>query len=249
MKPPLSSVEAERAEAAVLLVAPGAAGDLRHLGDGQAAVAAAVEFLEAGEGDMGDVHVEAHADGVGGDEIIDLAALEHRDLGIARGGRKRAHDHRRAALEAAQHLGERVDLLGGEGDDGRARRQARELDAAGIAQSREARAADDLGVGQQLADDRPQRVGAEDQRLLAAAGAEHPVGEDVAALRIDAELRLVDRGEGEVALEVPVVVAVAARHRHAFGGAQEIARLGGTIRSSPVSSATCFSPFIATTRS
>jgi hypothetical protein len=54
--------------------------------DGQAAVAAAVELGEAGEGDMGHVHVEAHADGVGGDEIIDLAALEHRDLGVAGGG-------------------------------------------------------------------------------------------------------------------------------------------------------------------
>ena len=78
--------EAERSEAAVLLVAAGAAGDLRHFGDRQPAVAAAVELLEAGEGDMGDVHVEAHADGVGGDEIIDLAALEHRDLGVAGGG-------------------------------------------------------------------------------------------------------------------------------------------------------------------
>ena len=71
-----------------------------------------------------------------------------------------------------------------------------------------------------------QRVRAEDQRLLAAAGAEHPVGEHVAALGIDAELGLVDRGEGEIALELAVVVAVAAGHRHAFGGAQEIARLG-----------------------
>ena len=191
-------------------MAPGAAGDLRHFGDGQPAVAAAVELLEAGEGDMGDVHVEAHADGVGGDEIIDLAALEHRDLGVARGGRERAHDHRGAALEAPQHLGERVDLLGGEGDDRGARRQARELDAAGVAQGREARTADDLGVGQKLADDRPQRVRAEDQRLLAAAGAEHAVGEDVAALGIDAELRLVDRGEGEVALHLAFVMAVAA---------------------------------------
>ena len=77
------AAKAERAEAAVALVAPGAAGDLRHFGDRQAAVAAAVEFLEAGEGDMGDVHVEAHADGVGGDQIIDLAALEHRHLGVA----------------------------------------------------------------------------------------------------------------------------------------------------------------------
>ena len=201
MKPPRLLGQAERSEGAVLLVAPGAARDLRHFGDRQAAVAAAVELLEAGEGDMGDVHVEAHADRVGGDEIIDLAALEHRDLGVAGGGRERAHDDGGAALEAAQHLGERVDLLGGEGDDRRARRQARELDAAGIAQRREARPADDLGVGQQLANDRPQRVGAEDQRLLAAAGAEHAVGEDVAALRIDAELRLVDRGEGEIALQ------------------------------------------------
>ena len=175
---------------------------------------------------MGDVHVEAHADGVGGDQIIDLAALEHGDLGVARRGRQRAHDDRGAALEAAQHLGQRVDLLGREGDDGRARRQARQLDAAGVAQGRKARTADDLGLGQELADDRLQRVGAEDQRLLAAARAEHAVGEDMAAFGIDAELRLVDRGEGEVAVHVAVVMTVAARDGHAFGGAQEIARLG-----------------------
>ena len=194
-------------------MAAGAARDLRHFGDRQAAVAAAVEFLQAGEGDVGDVHVEAHADGVGGDEIIDLAALEHRDLGVAGRGRKRAHDDRGAALEAAQHLGERVDLLGREGDDRAARRQARELDRAGIAQGREARAADDLGVGEQLADDRAERVGAKDERFLAAARAKHAVGEDVAALGVGAELRLVDRGEGELLVD-----------RHRFGGGQEIAR-------------------------
>src|SRR6185369_1411775 len=116
------------------------------------------------------------------------------------------------------------DLLGREGDDRRARRQARKLDAAGKAQGREARAADDLRLRKQFANDRLQRVGAQDQRLLAAPDSEHAVGEDVAALGIDAELRLVDRGEGEVALEVTVMVAVAARDRHAFGGAEEIAR-------------------------
>ena len=152
------AAEAQRAEAAVALVAPGAAGDLRHFGDRQAALAAAVELVQPGEGDMGDVHVEAHADGVGGDEIIDLAALEHRDLGVARGGLKRAHHHRRAALEAAQHLGQRVDLLARESDDRAARGQARQLGRAGVAQGRKARAADDLGLGQQLADQRAQRV-------------------------------------------------------------------------------------------
>ena len=119
------AAEAQGAEAAVALVAPGAAGDLRHFGDRQAAVAAAVELVQPGEGDVGHVHVEAHADGVGGDEIIDLAALEHRDLGVARGRAERAHHHRGAALEAAQHLGQRVDLLARESDDRAARGQAR----------------------------------------------------------------------------------------------------------------------------
>ena len=38
-------------------------------------------------------------------------------------------------------------------------------------------------------------------------------------------LSLVDRGEGEIALKLTFVMAVAARHRHRFRGAQEIARL------------------------
>ncbi len=148
--------KAERAECPVALVAAGASRDLRHFGDGQAAVAASVEFLQPGERDVRHVHVEAHADGVGRDQIIDLAALEHRDLGIARGRRQGAHHHRRAAAEAAQHLRQRVDLLGRECDDCGARRKARKLGAAAVTQGRKARAADDFGVGKQLANDRLQ---------------------------------------------------------------------------------------------
>ena len=146
--------EGKRAEAAVALVAAGAAGDLRHFGGGQPPPARAVELGQAGEGDMVDVHVEPHADRVGGDEIIDLARLIHGDLGVAGARGKRAHHHRRAAAHPAQHLGDRIDLLGREGDDGGARRQARELGRAGIAQGREARPADDLGLGEQGADHR-----------------------------------------------------------------------------------------------
>ncbi len=43
---------------------------------------------------------------------------------------------------------------------------------------------------------------------------EQPVGEDVAALRVRSQLRLIEGDEGEVAL-----------HRHGFGGAQEPARV------------------------
>ncbi len=220
--------EAERAEAAVALVAARAPGDLRHLGYAQSAIAAAVELLEPGEGDMGHVHVEAHADGVGGDEIIDLAALEHGDLGVAGRGRQRAHHHRRTAAEPAQHLGQRVNLLGGEGDDGGARRKARQLDVAGVAQGRKARAADDLRLGKQLADDRLQRIRAEDQRFLAAARAKHSVGEDVAALGVDAELGLVDRRERELIGERAFgwTVVPPGPNRHRFRRAEDVARVG-----------------------
>ena len=71
------------------------------LGRGQPARAVAVELAQAGEGDMVDVHVEAHADGVGGDQEVDLAVLVQRHLGVARARRERAHHHRAAAAPAA----------------------------------------------------------------------------------------------------------------------------------------------------
>ena len=104
--------EAERTEAAVFLVATGPPRDLGHFRDGQTAVAPAVKLFQAREGDMGHVHVEAHPDRVGRDEIVDLAALEHRNLGVARCGRECAHHNRRAAAKPAEHLGKRVNLLG-----------------------------------------------------------------------------------------------------------------------------------------
>src|SRR6185369_9710830 len=48
----------------------------------------------------------------------------------------------------------------------------------------------------------------------------------MAALGIDSELGFVDRREGKVALEFAGMVTIAARNRHAFGRAKEIARAG-----------------------
>ena len=57
---------------------------------------------ERGEGDVVDVEVEAHADGVGRDQVVDLARLVQRDLRVARARRERAeHDRRAAALARA----------------------------------------------------------------------------------------------------------------------------------------------------
>ncbi len=162
---------------------------------------------------MRHVHVQPHADRVGGDEVVDLARLEHRDLRVAGARGERAHHHRRAAAQPPQHLGDGVHLLGAERDDRRALGQAADLLGAGIGQGREARPADDLRLGHQRLDHRPQRLRPQEHRLLAPARAQQPVGEDVAALRIGAELRLVQRQERHVPVE-----------RHALGGAQDIAR-------------------------
>jgi hypothetical protein len=61
------------AEGAVAHVAPGAAGDLAELGRIELAELIAVELAVGGEGDVIDVEVEPHADGVGGDQIVDVA--------------------------------------------------------------------------------------------------------------------------------------------------------------------------------
>ena len=71
----------------------------------------------AGEGDVIDVEVEAHADGIGRDEEVDVARLVERDLGVARARGQRAQHHRGAAALTADQLGDRVDLAGREGDD------------------------------------------------------------------------------------------------------------------------------------
>ena len=72
------------AEGAVARRPPGAAGDLRQFGRIELAELVAVELAVAGEGDVIDVEIEPHADGVGGDEVIDIAGLVKRDLGVAR---------------------------------------------------------------------------------------------------------------------------------------------------------------------
>ena len=61
---------------------------------------------------MIDVHVEAHADGIGSDEEIHFTGLIKRHLGVARARRQRAkHDSGAAAL-AADQFGDAINILG-----------------------------------------------------------------------------------------------------------------------------------------
>ncbi|QYU66739.1 glycosyltransferase [Leptolyngbya sp. 15MV] len=215
-RPPahLAAHARQRAEGAVILVPPRAPGDLRHFRREQTPLVVPVELGQPGERHMADVKVQPHADRVGGDDIIDLARLEHRHLAVARLRAQCAHHHRRPAPEAPQHLGHGIDLLGGEGDDGAPRRHPAELARADMPERREARAGDHFGPGQQRADQRLERACAEQHRLLAPARVEQPVGEYVAAFGIGGELGFVQRDER----------MATAQPRHSFGRAQEIAR-------------------------
>jgi hypothetical protein len=103
---------AGHAEGAVVHVAAGAAGDLGELGRVSSRNWLAVELAVGGEGDVVDVDVQAHADGVGGDEEVDVARLVELDLGVAGARAERAQDDRRAAALAADQLGDGIDLVG-----------------------------------------------------------------------------------------------------------------------------------------
>ena len=200
-------------ESAVIHIAPGATGDLRQFRDPERAMLASVEFRGGGEGHMVHIHVEAHADGVRGDEEVDIARLVESDLGVAGARAQRAHHHGRAAALTADEFGDGVNLVGGERDDGAAAGQARQFLRAGPGKFRKAGPVDEPGARQEPADQVPRRIRAHQHGLVAAPAAQQPVGEGVAALTIRGELDFVDGDE----VHFPVL-------RHRFDRADEIAR-------------------------
>ena len=191
----------ENAERAVVQVAAGAACDLTQLDEVEVAARAAVELGELGEGDVVDIEVQPHADGVGGDEEVDLAALVEGDLGVARAGGQGAEHHRGAAAAGPHPLREVVDPGHREGDDGGARRQPAHLQAAPVAQGREPGVAADGDVGRQSGHHSPHGVRAQEPGLAPAAGVQQPVGEDVPPLGVGGELDLVDGEEVDAPVE------------------------------------------------
>ena len=125
---------ARYAKRAVLAKSAGPSGDLGDLLRIEPAPPSSVEFVQTGEGDMVDIHVQSHPDRIGRDQKIDFAGLEQIDLGVAGARRERAHDHGGPAALAADQLGDGVDRVGGESDDSAARRQASQLLGAGVGQ-------------------------------------------------------------------------------------------------------------------
>ena len=197
------------------LCASTAATTSSGIGRGQPARPMAVELAQPGEGHVVDVHVEAHADRVRGDQEVDLLLLVEGDLGVAGARAEPAHDHGAAAPAAADQFRQRIDLGRAERDDGAARRQAHELGRTGIGELRQAGPRLHARLRHQALQQRADRLRAQEHGLDHPARMQQPVGEDMAAIRIGAQLDLVHRHELDRSVE-----------RHGLHGAGEPARLG-----------------------
>ena len=136
------------AETAVILVAARASGNLGQFRRCQVTVAAPVKFAPLGKCHMVDIHIQPHANGIGGDQKIHLARLIHGNLRVARARAQPAHHDSRPAALLADHLGDGINIVGGKGGNGRPAGQAREFLGTVPAQFGKPRAALDRRVEQ-----------------------------------------------------------------------------------------------------
>ncbi len=172
-----------------------------------------IELSEARKGDMSDVEVQSHADSVGRHQIVDLAGLVQRHLGVARARAERAHHHGCAAFLAAYQFGEGIDALDGKPDDSGTRGHPADFLRAGIGQLGKPVAPQKLSFRHQRGNRRPHGVRAEKKRLVLAARVQKPIGKDVSALGVGTKLNLIDGQE---------IGAHALRHR--LGRADPVSR-------------------------
>ena len=140
--------------------------------------------------------------------------LEEIHLRVAGARTERAHDDRRPAALTADELGDGVDRVGGEGDDGAAARQARQLLGTGVGQLAEKRSRNWMSASGQS-----RRINERDGRrahqhgLRGPARMQQPMGKDVAAFGVGAELDFIDGEKLDLAVE-----------RHRLDSADKIAR-------------------------
>jgi hypothetical protein len=154
------------AKRAVAQMAAGTARDLAELRGRKLPVGKTVELPVLGKGDMVDIEIEPHADGVGGHQVIDVTVLVELHLRVAGARAQRPqHDRRPAALTPHQ-FGDRVNLVGRKRHDRRAPRQPRDLLRACVVQLRQARTLDDGHPRQQLLENAAHRCRSEQQRFL-----------------------------------------------------------------------------------
>ena len=191
---------------------PGNLGQLRR---GQTPHRLAVKFHIICQRYMADIHIQPHADGVCGNQKINIAVLIQLYLGISGPRRERAHHHSCPAPLAADQFGQPIHLRGRKGNNGRAALQACGFLLARISEARETIPADELCLWQQGFQQRPHGVRTQQQCFMTAPGMQQPVCENMAAFPVCTKLNLIHNQT----IHRPF-------QRHRLYRAAEIARIG-----------------------
>ena len=201
------------AKRAVIHISAGPSGDLADLFRFKGTNDKAIEFFARGKCDMINIHIDAHADCVRGDHEIYFAGLVQRHLCVPRPRTQGAEHDGSATALAADGIGERVHILNRESDDGRAARQPGQFSGSCVCKIGKTWPRDEMRLRGNASDGRFHGAGAEPHRLFFAARVQQPVGEDVTAFGIGAQLDFVHREEGNADI-----------YRHGFHRADVIAR-------------------------
>jgi len=201
------------AERAVLHVASGPSGNLSQFAWRQITELITVIFAAGRERHMIDIEIEPHSDGIGCNQEIDITGLIEFDLGIAGARTERAHHHGRAAALTAHQFGNRVDLVGRERHDGGTGRQSGDFFLSAIGEHRHARPRDHVEARDDPLQQPAHRRRPEQQRFLAAAQVQDPVGENMAPLQVTGQLHFVDGDKRGIRIL-----------RHCFNGTDPVAR-------------------------
>src|SRR5690606_10921644 len=178
-------------KSAVAQVSSCPACDLGQLRGGQLTVLETVEFAVLREGDMVDIEMEPHADGIGRHQIIDIARLIELHLRIACARAESAQNDGRTTALPTDQLANRINFVSGERDDRRTARKACDLLRPRIGQNRHARPADDGYALEETLQNSPHRRRAEKKRLFPPAKMDDAIREDMAAFEIRRKLDLV----------------------------------------------------------
>ena len=109
---------AGNSESATVTEATGASGYLGQFIWHQVSDSATVELGQSGKGDVVDVQVEPHADGIGSNEAVDFAVLVHGDLGVSGPRTEGTHDDGCPSPPLPDAFGNVVNVLDRETDDG-----------------------------------------------------------------------------------------------------------------------------------
>ena len=180
------------AKGSVLGMPPGPARNLRQLLRVEWPHPSPVEFCGGRKRDVLDVEIETHADGIGSNKVIHVAVLIQSHLGVPGARRQRPHHHRAATLLPPDQFRNRIDVFDREADNGTSGRHPADLPRPGAGQRRHPLAFKKRHMRHEPGNRAAHGVRAKKQRLMQTTGPQQPVGEDVPAVEIGAQLDLVD---------------------------------------------------------